>query len=43
MHILRDVVLAIRDDEAGHRGVNHEIADMFAAGKQTPRKGVGVP
>jgi len=39
---LRDVVLAIRDDEAGHRGVNHEIADMLAARKQTPRKGVGV-
>jgi ubiquinol oxidase len=39
---LRDVVLAIRDDEAGHCGVNHEIADMLAARKQTPKKGVGV-
>lgn len=39
---LRDVVLAIRDDEATHRGVNHEIADMLAAERQTPGRGVGV-
>ncbi len=26
---LRDVVLAIRDDEAGHRNVNHEFADKL--------------
>ena len=40
--LLRDVVLAIRDDEAVHRSVNHEIADMLAAPTQTPGKGVGV-
>ena len=28
---LRDVVLAILNDEASHRSVNHEIADMLAA------------
>ena len=28
---LRDVVLAIRDDEAGHRNVNHEFADTLGA------------
>ena len=39
---LRDVVLAIRDDEATHRSVNHEIADMLAAERQTPGRGVGV-
>jgi ubiquinol oxidase len=38
---LRDVVLAIRNDEAAHRGVNHEIADMLAAETQTSVKGVG--
>ena len=27
---LRDVVLAIRNDEAGHRNVNHEFADTLA-------------
>ena len=26
---LRDVVLAIRNDEAGHRNVNHEFADTL--------------
>ncbi len=31
---LRDLVLVIRDDEAGHRNVNHEFADsLTAAGK----------
>jgi ubiquinol oxidase len=40
--LLRDVVLAIRDDEAAHRSVNHEIADMLAAPTQTPGKGAGV-
>ena len=39
---LRDVVLAIRDDEATHRSVNHEIADMLAAERRTPGRGVGV-
>ena len=38
---LRDVVLAIRDDEAAHRSVNHEIADMLADRVQPSRKGVG--
>jgi ubiquinol oxidase len=38
---LRDVVLAIRDDEAAHRSVNHEIADMLADRTQPSRKGVG--
>jgi ubiquinol oxidase len=38
---LRDVVLAIRNDEAAHRGVNHEIADMLAAETQNSVKGVG--
>jgi len=38
---LRDVVLAIRDDEASHRGVNHEIADMLAAPTAPPARGVG--
>ena len=31
---LRDLVLVIRDDEAGHRNVNHEFADsLMATGK----------
>lgn len=29
---LRDVVLAIRNDEAGHRNVNHDFADALNAG-----------
>ena len=29
---LRDLVLVIRDDEAGHRNVNHEFADSLMAG-----------
>jgi ubiquinol oxidase len=29
---LRDVVLAIRNDEAGHRNVNHDFADALDAG-----------
>lgn len=32
---LRDVVIAVRADEAGHRDVNHEFADALRAG---PRK-----
>lgn len=28
---LRDVVIAVRDDEAGHRDVNHRLADGIAA------------
>jgi len=31
---LRDVVLAIRRDEAGHRNVNHEFADQLTENKQ---------
>jgi ubiquinol oxidase len=31
---LRDVVLVIRDDEAGHRNVNHEIADSLTAARK---------
>ena len=38
---LRDVVLAIRDDEAAHRSVNHEIADMLADRTNPSRKGIG--
>lgn len=34
---LRDVVLAVRDDEAGHRDVNHKFADQLDAGR-TPLK-----
>ena len=30
---LRDVVIAVRADEAGHRDVNHGFADELAAGK----------
>ncbi|MHC4067737.1 MAG: alternative oxidase, partial [Planctomycetota bacterium] len=29
---LRDVVLAIRNDEAGHRNVNHDFADSLTRG-----------
>ena len=29
---LRDVVLVIRDDEAGHRNVNHEFANSIQKG-----------
>ncbi len=39
---LRDVVLVIRDDEATHRSVNHEIANMLAAERRTPGRGVSV-
>ena len=31
---LMDVVLVIRDDEAGHRNVNHEFASSFKRGDQ---------
>lgn len=31
---LRDVVIAVRNDEAGHRDVNHRFADALAAGAQ---------
>jgi len=30
---LRDVILVIRDDEAGHRDVNHKFADQLDAGR----------
>ncbi|MEL7219360.1 MAG: alternative oxidase, partial [Pseudomonadota bacterium] len=33
---LRDVVLAVRADEAGHRDRNHEFADQLAAGAPRP-------
>ncbi len=33
---LRDVVIAVRLDEAGHRDVNHAFADEIAAGRPTP-------
>lgn len=26
---LREVIIAVREDEAGHRDVNHEFADSF--------------
>jgi len=26
---LRDVIIAVRNDEAGHRDVNHQFADNF--------------
>ena len=29
---LRDVLLAVRDDEAEHRDVNHKLADKLAKG-----------
>lgn len=31
---LRDIVLAIRRDEAGHRNVNHDLADQLTENKQ---------
>ncbi len=31
---LRDLVLVIRDDEAGHRNVNHEFADSLMGGRK---------
>ena len=34
---LRDVVLAVRADEAGHRDVNHGFADELRGGPKTPR------
>lgn len=38
---LRDVVIAVRADEAKHRDVNHKFADVLAAGasKRTTREG----
>lgn len=30
---LRDVVIAVRNDEAGHRDVNHDFADEYDQGK----------
>ncbi len=33
---LREVVLAVRDDEAGHRDVNHRFADSLGAGASLP-------
>lgn len=32
---LRDVVLAVRQDEAGHRDVNHAMSDQLASGRIT--------
>ncbi|WP_394692702.1 alternative oxidase [Hyphobacterium sp.] len=34
---LRDVVIAVRADEAGHRDKNHQFADDFDAGRQPGR------
>ena len=33
---LRDVILVIRDDEAGHRNVNHEFADKLTSAEPAP-------
>ena len=33
---LRDVVLVIRDDEAGHRNVNHGFADTLTSSERPP-------
>lgn len=30
---LKEVILAVREDEAGHRDVNHNLADMMTKGK----------
>jgi ubiquinol oxidase len=30
---LRDVIIAVRNDEAGHRDVNHEFADKYINAK----------
>ena len=32
---LRDVVMAVRDDEAGHRDVNHQFASALATARRT--------
>jgi ubiquinol oxidase len=32
---LRDVIIAVRNDEAGHRDVNHQFADSFNPEKDT--------
>jgi ubiquinol oxidase len=32
---LRDVIIAVRNDEAGHRDVNHQFADSFSPEKDT--------
>ena len=36
---LRDVVLAVRADEAGHRDVNHRFADILAGSAQPEESG----
>lgn len=35
---LRDVVLAVRADEAAHRDVNHHLADRILVGQEDLRK-----
>lgn len=42
---LRDVVLAVRADEAGHRDVNHQMADALreAKGKKSPEPSIEEP
>lgn len=35
---LRDVVIAVRDDEAGHRDVNHRYADILGGAVQPTEK-----
>lgn len=39
---LRDVVLAVRDDEAGHRDRNHGFADQLKRGEQPTGAGTGL-
>lgn len=34
---LRDVIIAVRNDEADHRDVNHRLADSFDTDVETPR------
>jgi ubiquinol oxidase len=35
---LRDVIIAVREDEAGHRDMNHQFAEDFDAGETPWRK-----
>lgn len=40
---LRDVVLAVRADEAAHRDVNHHFADRILVGQEDLRKSFPAP
>ena len=40
---LRDVVIAVRNDEAGHRDVNHGFADQLKSGRIEPVPAVPAP